>query len=93
MEDLYATVFRLFSADIHSSPQSLTPYFVFDGEKIKAIEWGPNLEVDFSPALGEISRLYLDSLERVAALFKMDLHTVIKPLVAEHTRLGREGVT
>jgi hypothetical protein len=91
MKDIYETLFRLFSADVHTSPQSLTELFVFQGEDTKGIEWGPNPDYDCRPELIEIVRLFLDGLDRVANLFDIDVEPVLGSLVKEHSRIGRQG--
>ncbi|MDH5670197.1 MAG: DUF5677 domain-containing protein [Nitrospira sp.] len=74
LDVMYDLVYRLFSQDVHTHPRRLEKYLIIreDGE-VGQIEWGPDLEKDFSTEIVEAATILLLAMDTISHLF--ELHT------------------
>ena len=89
MAPIYAGVYRLFSAHVHSNAVSLRKFYLTDDEdRIIGINWGPDLEDDCQAELIEAARLLITGLALVNKVFKVDVDREADPIYEEYKRLG-----
>ncbi len=91
MEDLYNAQYRLYSADVHSAPNSIEALFDYDPkDQIRGFNWGPVDDRDLRPELVESARLLITGLKLIAGVFAVDVASEVAELIAEFQRLGAE---
>lgn len=85
---VYHSSYRLYCDDVHSGASALASTFVTgDEQTITGLNWGPDSEEDFRPALLEAARVLLDILQRGARLFNVALGGEFDELLLEQKRL------
>ncbi len=88
MRPIYAAQYRMFSADVHSGPASLSPFFIMNSDdEIKGINWGPEIKDDCRPELLEAARLYITGLALTSKLFNVGVDQEADPIYEEYKRL------
>lgn len=92
LQDLYETVYSLFSDTVHVSSKSLERYLIFDSadEKVESFKWGPRQDNEIRDMLMLINSFIIDMLEAASVIFKFDFKDKFKPLVSEHIHLSKK---
>lgn len=79
----------MFSADVHSGPASLTPFFIMNSDaEIKGINWGPEIKGDGRMEMLEAARLLITGLALSSKLFNVDVQQEADLIYQEYKRLS-----